>query len=168
MLSLKNRVAIFRLAVILSIALCGGSTALAQEVVYDWSSDAKVPESYPTIRRKEKVTFHITHVNDILFSYKLNISQVPIDADDFKNFAAVGSFFKGLSSKAQASLNPTSCDAAAEALATAITEAFEEIKKDKKLPIGYEANPPYKSIPLQQSIDARKTPSGILTTTNAR
>ena len=80
---------LYRSAQLLCLILTFAAAANAQTVVYDWSSNSKVPESYPQIRRKQIVWFRITNVNDILFSYRLEVTQTPIAGHDFDYLAGI-------------------------------------------------------------------------------
>jgi hypothetical protein len=62
--------------------MSAASTTLAQKVTYDWSGNSKTADA-PRINRTQPVKFEITNVNDILFSYELEVTQKATDFDDF-------------------------------------------------------------------------------------
>jgi hypothetical protein len=132
----------------------------AQTVVYDWSSDSKVPESYPTINRKQNVTFRITNVNDILFSYRLQVTQQPKDADDFKYIAGLLQSFIPKGSATGAS----GCTGLSGELQDAVKTAIEAIDQDPFLPVGYAASQSNASVPLSQSVSAWRSHRSLIVT----
>jgi hypothetical protein len=130
---------------------CLNSVSHAQTVVYDWSSSSKVPESYPKITRKQTVTFRITNVNDILFTYRLEVTQTPIPGNDFDNLAAL---FKLFNPGAKATANVSNCDGLTVEVKGAIQDAIKEISDDPKLPVQYAKAASHPSIPLRDSLAA--------------
>lgn len=154
MKTLRTRTSFFRFILMLIVTVSAAMSASAQTVVYDWSSNSKVPESYPTINRKEVVTFTIKNVNDILFSYRLEVRQTPMGVDDFKLISGLvfapkpspGSGLKGL----------TPCERKEQTLVDALSTAVKNITDDPYLPEKYAQTPPHHTVTLQTSIDAWK------------
>ena len=142
---------LFRVILILTIAFAAQSIGSAQTVVYDWSSDSKVPESYPTITRRQTVVFRITNVNDILFTYRMEITQQPIAADDFGKLAALFKLFRPGDTTAGAV--PT-CAGLEDEVKALIQQAIKEVKQDPNLPVGYAARSSHPSVPVRDSINA--------------
>jgi hypothetical protein len=153
-----------------AIVACAMITAPAQAkkeksggptVVYDWSSNSKVPESYPRITRTQTVTFRITNVNDILFSYRLEVTQKPMEFDDFKQIAGL---FQQLLTKTTKSENQQigKCSGLALELKDALKVASKAIGDDTALPIGYLAASSHPSVALSQSLEAWKSHRGII------
>src|SRR5438477_12643028 len=95
-----------RWALLFVVMSCLNTVSHAQTVVYDWSSSSKVPESYPKITRKQTVSFRITNVNDILYTYRLEVTQTPVVGNDFDNLAAL---FKLFNPGAKATGNVAGC-----------------------------------------------------------
>ena len=120
-----------------------------QSVVYDWTSDAKTPESYPTIRRRQTVRFRIKNVNKILFTYHLEITQTPIADDDFSKLAGLFNLFR----KGPASTSDDVCPDKKNNAKQAIHDAIEAINADTRLPIGYKTAP-HVDVSLKDSVDA--------------
>src|SRR3989442_6597256 len=79
----KFRAKTAQVASSLAIIICASIACCAQTVVYDWSGNSKTPESYPQIRRTQLVRFRIKKVNNILFSYRLEVTQTPMAGHDF-------------------------------------------------------------------------------------
>ena len=149
-----SRLSIHQFALVLVILVSTSAAARAQTVVYDWSSDSKVPESYPRITRRENVKFRITNVNDILFNYKLEITQTPISSDDFANLSGMLSRFSR--SVTTTGAVPT-CQALREEAELLTNQAITAINANPKLPVGYAKSSPHISVPLQDSINAWKS-----------
>lgn len=149
---------LFRLVLLLGVALSVTAVGSAQ-VVYDWSSNSKAPESYPRITRKQKVTFTITNVNDILYSYRLEVTETPIASDDFKHITEIVMGSTGLSDRSD-SEDP--CSAKKDELLRAFEAAKNAINEDPKLPIGYAASKTHTSIPLSETIAAWRSHAEIL------
>src|SRR6266404_3081996 len=124
----------------------------AQTVVYDWSGNSKTPEPYPTIRTTQLVTFKIKKVNDILFSYRLEVTQTPIPGNDFEvlrgllGFAARSTALDGHKSTCK------EADIAQEKL----DAALKKINGDPNLPVGYGALPKHEHVSLDQTVNAWK------------
>ena len=137
---------IYRLVLMLAVAASGIGTASAQTVVYDWSKNAKVPDQYPTIRRRETVTFRIENVNDILFSYKLKVFQQSSESDDFKTVAGLFNIFSPKKSKndlaALRDSETLSCSDREDLVNQAVQGVIQEIGDDAKLPAYYATHPP--------------------------
>jgi len=121
---------------ILGLILCAAVAASAQTVVYDWSGNSKVPESYPRITKKETVTFNIKEVNDILFTYRLEVTQSPIDDDDFKKIAAILKGFTSGGPTPAPGITANQCVTETE-FANSLANARDSVAKDTQLPVGY-------------------------------
>ncbi|MCU1264534.1 MAG: hypothetical protein JWM21_852 [Acidobacteria bacterium] len=126
----------------------------AQSVEYDWTSTSKTPESYPQIRRTQLVTFKIKNVNDILYSYRLEVTQTPMEFDDF---GLISKLIAGLpQAKAQIEGLDTE-ETCASAMAKAVVKlnaAIAEINGDVNLPTGYAAKKTHDHVALQTSVEA--------------
>lgn len=146
-----SRQIISRASLIMAIIAIAVVNVNAQSVVYDWSSDSKVPESYPTIRRRQTVTFRIRNVNKILYTYRLEITQTPIPSDDFSHLAGLLKQFRTGVKKTQ---NLLACPDAKDGAEITTTRAITEIKADEKLPIRYAEIQPRVSVPLRESVAA--------------
>jgi hypothetical protein len=139
---------LFRSTLLFVTFACVSWLSHAQTVVYDWSSNSKVPESYPKITRPQKVTFRITNVNDILYTYRLEVTQTPIVGDDFGHISALFKLFTPSGGNKNAL---SKCEGLEEEVKDAIQKAIDEINKDPKLPVGYAASATHTSIPLEDS-----------------
>lgn len=144
-LNLRGKLA--QLILVFAVGLSATTIASAQTVEYDWNSTSKTPESYPQIRRKQRVTFRIKNVNDILFSYRLEVTQTPIEPDDFALISKL--LFPAPGNKA---LN--ACSNAVDVANAKLQAAADEISADPKLPVGYAKSSTHSSIPLNDSIAA--------------
>lgn len=124
------------------IGIFAASTTLAQKVTYDWSSNSKTADA-PRLNRTQPVTFEITNVNDILFSYELEVTQKATDFDDFGLIQKVipAKIFTGAGQ-----CMPTLNDAKSE-----LQKAIDAIDRDPKLPAGYAKTSPHVSVSLQDS-----------------
>lgn len=143
----------FRLVLIVVVLFSAAAAASAQTVVYDWSGNSKVPESYPRITSKETVTFNINKVNNILFTYRLEVTQSPMDDDDFKKIADL---MKGFMSKGP---TPPPGIAANQCVTqkdfeNSLANARDSVAKDTMLPIGYATLEPKTSVSLDASTTA--------------
>lgn len=137
-----------RWALLFVVMACLNSVSHAQTVVYDWSSSSKVPESYPKITRKQTVTFRITNVNDILYTYRLEVTQTPIVGNDFDNLAAL---FKLFNPAGKATGQTKGCPGLISEVQGLIHQAIKEISEDPKLPVQYAKEATHPSIPLRDS-----------------
>jgi hypothetical protein len=146
-ISVKNPgKAILLVGVILAVNI----VCSAQTVVYDWSGNSKTPESYPQIRSTQLVTFKIKNVNNILFSYRLEVTQTPIAGSDFEIISKLG-FSSG--SKTNVNLAASPCDQAIANARQKIADAKNSIDDNPKLPAKY-ASSPHISIPLADTVAA--------------
>jgi len=134
---------------ILGLILCAAVAASAQTVVYDWSGNSKVPESYPRITHKEVVHFNITHVNDILFTYRLEVTETPMDDNDFEKIKSLLN-----PAKSSADFAGTDCKTLDAKLEKAIQDAVEAISIDPSLPARYATTLPHKSVSLDATLAA--------------
>lgn len=139
----------FQLLIAAALLFLGVSAAQAQVVVYDWAVKGTAPKSYPTITRRQAVNIRIENVNDILFNYRMRVSQKRFDSSDFDTFA-------GLSIT---KMNPApgvadDCQNSNATLQNALEAAKKAINKDPNLPVGYAARPSHPSVPLKDSLDA--------------
>jgi hypothetical protein len=151
-----------RLILLIAIALAAPAVGMAQ-VVYDWSSDSETPESYPKVTRRANVTFTITNVNNILFTYKLTVTQEPIASDDFKHLAGLFKNFTGKANTAKAAAGVVgSCTSKEAELLEAFKNANQAINDDPKLPVGYAASATHTSIPLVDSVNAWRSHAALL------
>lgn len=141
----------YRAGLMVAIILIAVASVSAQSVVYDWTSDSKTPESYPTIRRRQTVTFRIKNVNKILYTYRLEITQTPRQADDFSHIAGLLRQLRG--SQAEA-LSQDPCERARTLAENDTKAAIEAIAADEKLPIRYARLNPKVSVPLGESVAA--------------
>lgn len=157
MLNLTQQARLLQLALMFTFILSTAAAGSAQ-VVYDWSSNSKVPESYPKIVRKQRVTFTITNVNDILYSYRLEVTQTPMEFDDFKHITGL---FKGFTTSASPK-GAGGCSDLELELEDALKEARDAISADPKLPVGYAKSSPHTSIPLRDSIAAWRSHAGVI------
>ena len=141
---------LFRLAFLVSLLVTSAAAANSQTVVYDWKDGGDTPEQYPQIVHTETVTFRIRNVNDILFSYKLRITQTPITGPDFNTLAGLGGFPAG----APLTGAVKGC-AALELTAKNLTNAaLDKLNGEPKLPPGYAKLSKHESVPLEDSIAA--------------
>jgi hypothetical protein len=143
-----------RLVMAVGFLVTAAVAASAQTVVYDWNSNEEVPESYPRIIRRETVTFRIRNVNDILYTYKLEITQTPITGEDFEKIAGLLNRVPGGGPRTALAGNCQGLELNARSLTRT---ALDAINKDPKLPVGYAATSPHVSIPVEQSIAAWKS-----------
>ncbi|HKP81431.1 MAG TPA: hypothetical protein VJT69_05410 [Pyrinomonadaceae bacterium] len=132
------------------VVLLGISTVNAQ-VIYDWAKGGDTPKSVPNITRRQKVRIDVININDILYSYKIEVTQTPLDTDDF---AAIKNILLGAPKPAPATDVLPRCDVRENALRKALDDATKEINKDANLPTGYAASGSTTSIPLKDSIAA--------------
>ena len=145
------------------VLLLGISTVNAQ-VIYDWAKGGDTPKSYPTITRKQKVHIQVININDILYSYRIEVTQTPLDTDDF---AAIANLLTHpVKSAAPDALVPP-CNERENALKLALDAATKEINEDKKLPTGYAGLATKTSIPLEQSIAAWESHADAIAKTRA-
>lgn len=142
-----------RFTLLCAISAFGPITASAQKVTYDWSGNSKTAEA-PRITRTQPVKFEIRNVNDILFSYSLEVTQKPMEFDDF---GLISKFIAGQGAGAHAA-NP--CSNAFLLAKKAVKDAADKIDADPKLPPGYAASAQHTSIPLQDSLNAWNTLRG--------
>jgi hypothetical protein len=149
---------LIRFLLLFAITIFMTSMSSAQTVVYDWSSNSKVPESYPRITREQNVTFNINNVNDILYSYRLEVTQTPMAFDDFNHIAAI--FKRFTPSGTTGAL--ANCPGLKDELKGALQDAIRAISEDPKLPIGYAASTPHTSIPLRDSIAAWRSHAAVI------
>jgi hypothetical protein len=146
-----NASTLSRLCLLFAIALSVPAITVGQ-VVYDWSSNSKTPESYAKVVRKENVTFTITNVNDILYSYRLEVTETPIESDDFKHLTEI---FKGFAARSTEIAKLTKdCSAEKARVLTAFAEVSKAINDDPKLPVGYGTLESRTSISLAESVQA--------------
>ena len=148
------RLKCFRFLFVFAMIACAIATAKAQTVVYDWSGDSKVPESYPRIVRRQTVWFRITNVNNILYSYRLEVTQTPIEGNDFDHLAGLLKHFRQGGTKAGVL---TACEDAQQAAENLTNKAIKAINADPKLPIQYAKTSPHVSVPVQDSVNAWKS-----------
>ena len=140
----------FRFLIAAAVVVFGISSANAQVVIYDWKVKGDAPKSYPTITRRQAVTIRIENVNDILFSYRMRVTQRRFDSSDFDSIAGL----------AITRIQPAPgdavdiCDSLNMTLQSRLDTAQKAITDDDKLPIGYARQPSHPSIPLQDSLDA--------------
>jgi hypothetical protein len=142
-----------RFALLCAISAFGPITASAQKVTYDWSGNSKTADA-PRITRTQPVKFEIQNVNDILFSYKLEVTQKSMDFDDF------GLIKKLIPNLSPATHSGNSCGAALIQATTKLKFAADQIDKDPKLPVGYAASAQHISISLNDSKNAWNTLRG--------
>lgn len=136
---------------IILFSFCAGAVSVsAQTVVYKWSSDAKVPESYPRITKRQTVTFNITEVNDILYQYRLEVTETPISYDDF---AAIAAILRGFNKVTPPAGKIAGC-VSPEDFTNSLHENAERISNDTLLPEGYKNVVDKKSVSLKASLDA--------------
>lgn len=141
-----------RFAMVISFLVMSAAGARAQQlVIYDWSSDATVPESYPRITRRQAVTFRITNVNDILFTYRLEITQTPIATNDFGKIAAL---LGRVPSGGKATAQMSTCEGLKTAAENLTSAALDKLIKEEKLPLGYAKASTQASVPLKDSVNA--------------
>src|ERR1044072_760433 len=140
----------FYFLVPVALIVLGISTVKAQ-VVYDWKSSSDKPKSYPTITRKQKIRIEVINVNDILYSYRIEVTQTPLDTSDFDFIANLLSHPAKL---APATEGIPKCLQLENDLRAELDKAKNEIDSDEKLPTRYAQLDPKKSIPVEQSIAA--------------
>lgn len=133
------------------VALLGISTVNAQ-VVYDWAQGGDTPKSFPSITRRQKVRIDVININDILYSYRIEVTQSPLDTSDFDAIKNLFPHAPKTTPAANGLLPP--CDARENALKKALDDATKEINEDVKLPTGYANSKSIASIPLEKSIEA--------------
>ncbi len=147
---LINRFRVLSLAAFIAFVV---SSAHAQMVIYDWSVKGDAPKSYPTITRRQAVTIRIENVNDILFSYRMRVTQRRFDSSDFDAIARLLIKQTPQPSSAPNAL-PDPCNPLNRALEEALRTAKKAIKEDVNLPIGYADQTSHPSISLKDSLDA--------------
>jgi len=125
-----------------AIGIFTASTTLAQKVSYDWSGNSKTADA-PRINRTQPVRFEITNVNDILFSYELEVTQKATDFDDFGLIQKVipAKIFTG-AGQCMPTLNDAKRD---------LDTAIKAIDTNPKLPVQYAKTSPHVSVPLEDS-----------------
>lgn len=141
----------FHLLLAAALLILGVSTAQAQVVVYDWAVKGDAPKSQPTITRRQAVNIRIENVNDILFKYRMRVSQKRLDTSDFDTIA------KLLITRVPTPPGITdanNCQLLNSTLQNRLEAATEAINKDPNLPVGYAAGPSHASVPLKDSVDA--------------
>ena len=143
----RNKICL-RLVLIVVFVFAASAICSAQTVIYDWSSDSKVPESFPKITRRQTVTFKITNVNDILYSYRLEVTQTPMDIDDF---AHISGLFKVFTPSAAGTNAADPCAGLEDEVKGLLQQAIKEISEDPKLPVGYAASATHPNVPLKDS-----------------
>ena len=141
----------FQLLVAAALLLFGVSVAQAQVVVYDWAVKGDAPKSYPTISRRQAVDIRIENVNDILFSYRMRVSQKRLDTSDFDMFAKL--VITKMPNTAAADAAAT-CQNLNATLQNRLAAATKAINEDPNLPPGYAARTTHPSVPLKDSLDA--------------
>lgn len=146
-------ITLFRLVSMLAIITSATVFVSAQTVEFDWNSTNKSPESFPQIRRKQLVTFRIRNVNDILYTYRLEVTQTPMEVDDFALISKL--LFPAPANAANKA--PNRCSDAVDKANAKLQAAADEISGDPKLPVGYEKSPTHGSIPLSDSVAAWRT-----------
>lgn len=148
----------FQLLIAAALLFIRVSAVQAQVVVYDWAVKGDAPKSYPTITRRQAVNIRIENVNDILFSYRMRVSQKRLDTSEFDTIAkllitplprapvtAAMDFVAVANAQCQ-NLNAT--------LQERLEAATKAINKDPNLPVGYADRKSHPSIPLKDSVDA--------------
>jgi len=141
----KNR-SLTRFAVLFLFVLMA-TTTKAQTVVYKWSSNAKEPESFPRITTRQTVTFNITEVNDILYSYRIEVTETRADYADFDAIKEI--LTRGIA-KSDANKSGT-CEAE---LTESLAVAMKALRDDPLLPLKYEKLATKESISLRASLAA--------------
>lgn len=137
-------------AIFLFSFLAGAISVNAQTVVYNWSSNAKEPESYPRITKRQTVTFNINQVNDILYKYRLEVTETPISFDDFKTIASILQGF----GKTNAPAAKTGECITEGNFSDALIENRDRLIADPQLPLGYAKLAKRSSVSLKASLDA--------------
>lgn len=148
----------FQLLIAAALLLLGVSAAQAQVVVYDWAVKGEAPKSLPTITHRQPVTIRIENVNDILFSYRIRVTQKRLDTSDFDLFAKLAitpmTPAPGITDAA------SNCQNQNVTLQNRLEAAKNAIKEDPNLPLGYADRPSHPSVPLKVSQDAWRTLEG--------
>lgn len=137
-------------AILLFSFLAGAISVNAQTVVYKWSSNAKEPESFPRITKRQTVTFNITEVNDILYKYRLEVTETPISYDDFN---AIASILQGFGKSNAPAAKSGQCVTEANFSDTLIDNR-DRLIADPLLPLGYANLAKKSSVSLKASVDA--------------
>ncbi len=137
-------------AILLFSFLAGAICVNAQTVVYKWSSNAKEPESFPRITKRQTVTFNITEVNDILYKYRLEVTETPISYDDFN---AIASILQGFGKSNAPAAKSGQCVTEANFSDTLIDNR-DRLIADPLLPLGYANLAKKSSVSLKASVDA--------------
>jgi hypothetical protein len=143
----------------LVIIICASIASYAQTVVYDWSGNSKTPESYPQIHSTQLVRFRIKKVNNILFSYRLEVTQTPIAGHDFDVLKELTPF--GAAESAKFSKTKSACEQEVEKAKGVLDAALEKINGDPKLPPGYAALPKHETVNVDDSIAAWNSTQGV-------
>src|SRR5205085_2786474 len=75
-------------AFLLIAIVCAPRLILAQDIVIDWASSNDKPDSYPAqINRAQTFSVRVKNVNDILYTYTITQTSVPLSPDDFSNIS---------------------------------------------------------------------------------
>lgn len=144
------------------VALLGISTVNGQ-VIYDWAQGGDKPKSVPNIARRQQVHITVININDILYTYKMEVTQTPLDTSDFDAIASLLTHVP----KSTPGLALVACEVRENALKDALNDARDAIKEDENLPIKYAASGSTKSIPLVDSIAAWNKHSSEIAKTRA-
>lgn len=144
----------FQLLIAAALLLFGVSAAQAQVVVYDWAVKGAAPKSYPTITHRQAVNIRIENVNNILFSYRMRVSQKNLDTSDFDLFAKLLITPMSKTAAVDASSPCPNQQNLNETLQSRLQAAKDAINKDPNLPPGYADRKSHPSVPLQDSVDA--------------
>jgi hypothetical protein len=149
MLKVRVQRALVR-AILLFSFLAATMSVTAQTVVYKWSSNDKEPESYPRITKRETVTFNITEVNDILYKYRLEVTETPISYDDFN---AIASILRGFAKTGAPAAKAGQCVTEGN-FSDTLMENRDRLVADPLLPLGYDKLAKKTSVSLKASQDA--------------
>jgi hypothetical protein len=148
----------YQLLIAAALLFLGVSAAQAQVVIYDWAVKGDAPKSYPTITRRQAVNIRIENVNDILFSYRMRVTQKKLDSSDFDTIAGLAitpeSTVESVAADAAPCANQQNLNATLQERLGAATKA---IREDPNLPEGYAARTTHPSVPLKDSQDAWRT-----------
>lgn len=145
-----NRFQLFSAAALLLFVV---SAAQAQGVIYDWAVKGDTPKSTPTITRHQTVNIRIENVNDILFKYRIRVSQKRFDSSDFDAIAKL-LITKVPNAGVGAADAAATCQNLNATLQNRLDAATKAINEDQNLPEGYAARTTHPSVPLQDSLNA--------------
>lgn len=82
----KKRVVVVGL--LLMVFACMPRVILGQDIEIDWASNSDKPDSYPALVNREQIfTVRVKNVNDILYTYTITHTSVPLPPDSFSEIS---------------------------------------------------------------------------------